>query len=245
MKKIIILGLVIFAIIIGIKLSVKLDGMTFVFLGDSLIEGYGNDNKGVDYYLSEYLPNSMLINNSKSGSTITDNTGTDNIILINQIKSLEINPDIIIFNGGANDIMGYALEYLNNDLKKEIGIVDPNLNNISGDTVIGDLEEAIIEMQKEYPEAKLCYVQMFLMDDATINIITNDEEKKLEIKKRRNEFYGQIEILCQKRNVDYIDVTDKFVGTGTKYRQDDGIHLRENGYKLIVPYILDELKKII
>ena len=141
--------------------------------------------------------------------------------------------------------MGYELGFLNNDLKKEIGTIDSNLNNISKYTVIGDLEEAIVEMQTKHPEAKLCYVQMFLMDDETIDIITKDENKKPEIKKRRKEFYEQIEILCKKRNVAYIDVTDKFVGTGTKYRQDDGIHLKESGYQLIMPYILEELEKII
>lgn len=242
-KYLIILVLLIMVIIVGIKLSTRLDGKTIVFLGDSLIEGYGNENKGIDYYFAEYLPHSILINNSKSGSTITDNTGTDNIILINQIKSLTINPDIIIFNGGTNDIMGYALGFLNNDLKKEIGTVDQNLNNISDNTVIGDLEEAIVEMKKKYQSAKLCYVNMFLMDEETIDIIANDEEKKPEIKQRRDEFYEQIEILCQKWNIVYIDITDKFVGTGTKYRQDDGIHLREAGYKLIVPGILEELEK--
>ena len=244
-KYLIIFILLIMVIIVGIKLYTRLDGKTIAFFGDSLIEGYGNENKGIDYYFAEYLPHSMLINNSKSGSTITDNTGTDNIILINQVKSLTINPDIIIFNGGANDIMGYELGFLNNDLKKEIGTIDSNLNNISKDTVIGDLEEAIVEMQRKHPEAKLCYVQMFLMDDETIDIITKDENKKPEIKKRRKEFYEQIEILCKKRNVAYIDVTDKFVGTGTKYRQDDGIHLKESGYQLIIPYILEELEKII
>ena len=61
------------------------------------------------------------------------------------------------------------------------------------------------------------------MDEETIDIITNDEEKKPEIKQRRDEFYEQIEILCQKWNIVYIHITDKFVGTGTKYRQEDGI----------------------
>ena len=132
-----------------------------------------------------------------------------------------------------------------NNLKKEIGIVDENPNNISDqNTVIGDLEEAIVELQKKYPASKLCYLQLFLIDDPTIDIITLDESKKPEMRSRRDSLYEQIEILCKKRNVNYIDVSDKFVGKGTIYRQNDGIHLKEEGYQLITHYILEKLEEI-
>ena len=53
-------------------------------------------------------------------------------------------------------------------------------------TVIGDLEEAIVELQKRFPDAKLCYLQMFLIDDPTIDTITLDESKKPEMRERRD-----------------------------------------------------------
>lgn len=125
----------------------SLEGKNIAFLGDSLVEGYGNNYKGFDYYMQISLPNSTFINNSRSGSTVTDNTGTDNIIMINQVKTLTENPDIIIFNGGINDVIGYGLEFLNNDLKKEIGQVSLE-GNIDKTTVMGDFEEVILELQK-------------------------------------------------------------------------------------------------
>ena len=85
---------------------VSLDGKTIGFLGDSLIKGYGNEKGGFMNYLSLELPNTMMNDASKSGSTITSNTGTDNIIMFNQIENLtgESKPEIVVLDGGANDM---------------------------------------------------------------------------------------------------------------------------------------------
>lgn len=83
----------------------SIDGKTIVFLGDSLMAGYGNNDRGFEYYWKSALPNSTLINHARGGSTITDNTGDDDIVILNQVKSLNnVNPDVIIFDGGANDL---------------------------------------------------------------------------------------------------------------------------------------------
>lgn len=216
-----------------------LEGKTIAFIGDSLIEGYGNDFHGFDFYLAKSLPNTNFINNAKSGSTITDNSGTGNIIMLNQAKTLEGNPDIIVFDGGANDIMGYSLGFLNQDLKKEIGRVGEN-----GETVISDLEEVILELKERFSNAKLCYFQAFLLDDETISHLTQDENAKNEIKARRDIFYEEVQKMCTKWNIQYLDVSDKFVGTETAYRKDDWIHINEAGYELLTPYLLEKLKEM-
>lgn len=144
-----------------------LENKTIAFIGDSLVRGYGNDDKGFDYYLGLELSNTNFVNNSKSGSTITSNSGEDNIVMINQAKTIEGNPDVIVFDGGANDIMGYSLGFLNNDLKKEIGSSGDN-----SDSVINDLQNVIIEMKNAYPNAKLCYIQPFLLDEETVLNLT-------------------------------------------------------------------------
>ena len=144
-----------------------LENKTIAFLGDSLVRGYGNDDNGFDYYLSLELKNTNFINNSKSGSTITSNSGEDNIIMINQAKSLIGNPDIIAFDGGANDIIGYSLGFLNNDLKKDIGFADG-----SEDSVITDLKNVIVELKSSYPNSKLCYIQPCLLDEETVSHLT-------------------------------------------------------------------------
>lgn len=219
----------------------NLDGKTIAFLGDSLIEGYGNDYKGFEYYIQSRLPNSKIINNSRSGSTVTDNSGTDNIIMLNQVKTLTGEPDIIIFNGGINDVIGYGLEFLNNDLKKDIGEVKLD-EATPKTTVMGDFEEVIIQLKEKYPNAQLCYLQLFLMDDETLEKITKSKDNIPDIKLRRDEFYNQIKILCKKNNVKYIEISDNSIETEKKYRQDDWIHLKEEAYETITPYILESLK---
>lgn len=226
-----------------------LDGKTIAILGDSLMKGYGNDDRGFADYLSLELPNTIFNDVSKSGSTITDNSGTDNIVMINQAENLkqagDPKPDIILLDGGANDIMGYALGFLNNDLKKEIGTVDINSNTVSQeDSVVVDLEEVVIKLKNDFPNAKLCYLQPFLLDDETIDHLTNDETAKQEIKERRDSFYTEIPKICKKWNIEYLDVSNKFVGTGTTYRQEDWIHIKEEGYQLLVPDIISFLKNI-
>lgn len=226
-----------------------LDGKTIAILGDSLMKGYGNGDRGFDYYLSCELPNTIFHNVSKSGSTITDNSGTDDIVMINQAENLkqagEPKPDIILLDGGANDIMGYALGFLNNDLKKEIGTVDINSDTVSqGDSVVVDLEEVIMKLKNDFPNAKLCYLQPFLLDDETINHLTNNQTAKQEIRLRRDSFYTEIPKICKKWNIEYLDMSNRFIGTGTIYRQDDWIHIKEDGYNLLIPDLLKKLKEM-
>lgn len=234
--------LVCFIAIISNFVDGNINGKTIALIGDSLMEGYGNDLKSFEYYFSKDLPDSKFINLSKDGATITNNSGGDRPI-INQVKLLTGEPEIIIFDGGANDIIDYGLGFLANDLKKEIGIVDVNSYTLSNNnTVINDFEEIIIEMKNKFPNAKIYYLQLFLIDDMTIDNITLDESKKPEMRTRRDELYEQIEIACKKWNITYIDISDKLIGTGTKYRQEDWIHLKEEGYQMITPYILENLK---
>ena len=62
------------------------------------------------------------------------------------------------------------------------------------------------------------------------------------MKARRDALYSQIKVLCEKRGVGYIDVANKFVETEKKYRQDDWIHLKEEGYQVLTKYILEKLQ---
>ena len=246
MKKVIIIVCISLVILIAIISNIsdnELDGKTIAFLGDSLMSGQGNSDRSFEYYFQNLVPNSKLINNSKSGATIASNTGTGNMIILNQAKSLKGNPDIIVIEGGANDIIVYGLGFLSNDVKKEIGIVNKEGKSDSN-TVIGDFEEIITTLKNKFPDSKICYLNMFLIDDATIDKITLDESKKPEMKERRDTLYSQIKEVCKKMNVSYIDVTNKFVGTETKYRQNDYIHLKEEGYQMITPYILENLEEL-
>lgn len=228
----------------------SLDGKTIAFLGDSLVRGYGNDDKGFDSYLLQELPNTTFMNFSKSGSTITDNTGTDDIIMKNQVQNLKansitVNPNIVVFDGGANDVMGYSLGFLNRDLQKEIGSVNMTTNGVTeGESVISDLEEVVQSLRNMFPNAKLCYVQPFLLDDETISHLTQDENAKQEILNRTYAFFAQVQNVCQKWDVEYVDLAQNFAGKGSLYKQEDWIHINDAGYQLMMPILAQKLKEM-
>lgn len=236
--------LLITIIIISNFFDGSLDGKKIVFVGDSIMSGYGNNEKSFEYYFKQALPNSNLVNFAKGGATISDNSPSE-LVIKNQVEEITGSPDIILFEGGANDIIDYAIGFLDKSLEKPIGTIDLNTSNASDEnTVMADFEELIIVLKDKFPEAKLCYLQIFLIDDTTIDNITLDESKKPEIRQRRDELYEQVKIACQKWGVSYIDVSDKFIDTKTIYRQSDWIHINEVGYERLTPYILEKLKEI-
>lgn len=244
-KKILIIIILIIAVaIISNFVDKDLDGKKIVFMGDSIMAGYGNNQKSFEYYFKQSLPNSNFINLAVDGATISTNSPS-NLVIKNQIDEITGDPDIILFEGGANDIIDYAIGFLNKDLEKEIGIIDvDNLSPLTDNTVMADFENIIVTLKEKFPNTKLCYLQIFLIDDTTIDNITLDESIKPEIRQRRDDLYSQIKLACQKWEIYYIDVSDKFIDTGTSYRQDDWIHITEIGYERLTPYILEKLKEI-
>lgn len=223
-----------------------LNGKSIAMIGDSLIEGYGNENGGLNVYLAKKMPNAQYSNYSKSGSTVTNNTGDGNIIMANQARSIGVNPNIILFDGGVNDIIGYDMNFLNVDLKKPIGTIDLDNPGVSQDnSVMADFEEVVQILKSRFPNAELCYVQLCLLDDTSINMLAKQVEHKDEMKQRRDELFSQIKLLCQKWDINYLDLSSKFVGTGIQYRQEDWLHINEEGYKLVAPYILSYMAESI
>ena len=242
---IVIAFIVIFSIISGVYTNmVSLDGKQIAILGDSIMSGYGNDDHSFDYYLKDYIDGATFINNARGGSTITENTGDDEIVLVNQVKSLERNPDVIVLNGGANDIFGYALGFLDNSKKLEIGSIDKETKEVSNpNTVLGNLENVFKEIKAKFPSAKICFTSVLLIDEDTISNITKDESKKPDIRDRRDKFFEGVPILCEKYGVYFADLSDLFVGHNEIYRQPDWIHMTETGYKKVTPFLYEHLKK--
>lgn len=247
MKKKAIIGIVVFIILIAIISNFvdnDLNGKEIAFVGDSIMEGYGNNKKSFEYYFKQDLPNSTLINVAKSANTISTNSPS-NLVIKNQIPEIKGAPDIIMFEGGANDIIAYLIGFLDKSLQKPIGTINLESDEPSKEnTVMADFEDLILSLKEKFPDAKLCYLQIFLIDDTTIDNITLDESKKPEMRQRRDDLYREVKLACDKWDVSYIDVSDKFIETGTMYRQPDWIHINEIGYERLTPYILEKLKEI-
>ncbi len=246
-KKVIIIVLIIIVLsaIISNFVNQDLNGMDITVIGDSIMKGYGNEDKGFEHYFSKNLYRSKINNYAQDAATLSDNNGTSYTVIKDEINSIKGYPQIILLDGGANDIMGYNIGTYPYSNQKEIGKVNTETEDVTtGDTVVNNFEETIKILKEKYPLSKICYVQMFLIDDETINHITVNEAIKPELKQRRDDLWKEIKIACEKWQIDYIDVSSKFSNTGLKYRQEDWIHINDVGYKYITPYVIKELDKI-
>ena len=75
-------------------------------------------------------------------------------------------------------------------------------------------------------------------------MIQLDGSLRPKLASRRDEFLGQIKKVCEKWKIDYIDVSSKFIGSKSQYRQADYVHIKDVGYQYITPFVLEELNKI-
>ena len=108
------------------------------------------------------------------GSTISDNTPGEYRTIKEQAETLKNgqqaagidNIDLIVFDGGGNDIISYGSSGIDVSLRKEIGTIDKsNSSPSTEDTVAADFEEIINIFQNNYPNSKICYLQPLLLDD--------------------------------------------------------------------------------
>lgn len=138
-----------------------LEGKNIVWLGDSLIRGYGNNDKGFPEYFSE-LTKSICTNGSTSGSTITIDSPIPMYDQVNTMISMKDTyfqqVDMIILDGGGNDCIGYYIGSFSIDTMKEIGTVNMNETVTSTDSVISDFETIINALKTNFPNAKIMYV---------------------------------------------------------------------------------------
>lgn len=174
-----------FSATLGIDTAQKIDEQVVdlsdkktIWLGDSIIAGYGNDNGGFPEYYKTQTSAANTINRGFGGSTISDNTpqvNADPITIMSSINYLTNNialyqdVDLIVLDGGGNDSMLYDLDAAYGSYKKEIGTV-----GVSGNTVINDYVKIIDTLQTNFPNAKILYIQPFSYSQEAIeNLVFN------------------------------------------------------------------------
>lgn len=150
-----------------------------LWFGDSLMRGYGNNNNGFPEYFAQ-ITGLESINASFSGATITDNTteasGSSNpLTLKDQIELVLSRPDVVIpseielivLDGGGNDILAYEIAGVDESYKKEVGTV----SDTTSDTVINDFREVINRLRQNFPNAKILFTKPIPMDSTFFEII--------------------------------------------------------------------------
>lgn len=202
-----------------------------LIIGDSIGAGYGY-NGGFANLISEDFPHSEVRNASIVGSTISD-ANIYNQILKTYQGGYE--PDIIIIDGGGNDLLqGKQLGGFNYDNYDSTGYGE----DFDRSTVIGSLEHLFTVVQTFLPNAKCIFTNTYKIRPFD----ASDDGTSMPVYSEQKTFWEKIEEVCLKYSVLYVD----FYGScnfnpanNAQYNlyMADFLHINEAGYRKLWPLL--------
>lgn len=153
--------------------------------GDSISNGNGNNDIGYAELIGVDF-NMDVKDYAINGLTMADRDG---IILsvpyqVNKAISENSNADIILLEGGTNDISHNI----------PIGVLTDNWNGTGFDTktFLGALEKSIYDLKKAYPKATTIYVIVHKMSSRDLT--------------KQKEYHDAIVLACDKWSIPYVDI---------------------------------------
>ena len=113
-----------------------------------------------------------------------------------------------------------------------IGVNDIS-HDLSTDSIVQMIEKNVTRIQRESPETKL-YLQSLLPIDESFNRYKKLTNKTYQIP----EINDRLKALAKEKKIDFIDLYPLFTEKGTNVLRKeltyDGLHLKEEGYKIWV-----------
>ena len=212
--------------------ELKLVGKRVLVLGDSIAYGEGSSGSGIASILAEKY-GCLTENYAVSGATVIDSSNSilqqyEKIITDYTSTAFVCNPDYIIFDGGANDMV--------TDKLSELGTLSEYYGNeVTTDNFTGAFETLIRNLQTKFPQAKLIYFTNHRMQ--TRNKVNMDT------------YFNRAKEIMQKYGVEVVDITsisglNTCIGTQHTNYCPDKTHPNKDGYlKFYIPYIVDAMKK--
>ena len=201
---------------------------TIVAFGDSIVAGWGwKEGTGIIQPLKEKYPDATWINKAESGANMAVTSSPAHTPIVNQITSYTGAADVIILNGGVNDV--------NSNIS--VGNISTGYDDSFDETTFcGAMESAIQYLMTNYPEAVKLFLipHSFAKDNSYVDGIY---EKAIEI--------------CEKWEVPYLDMRKYLQIAMTaknkaKYTRNpntgegDGVHITEHVYRTRYSPIIDE-----
>lgn len=225
-----------------------------ILVGDSIMNGYGNDYKTFDYYLKDasfVSADSKSLNFSQNSSMLFTSPYVDEnqLILDTQIrkslfdKAANVKENAyIMINGGINDLT-HNLQYESYTL----GIESTDaFNNVSyfqdvmaTDNLISRIYNALSGVGMTFPKAKIVYIKPRLIPDG----VSSEYYKDVTLINEDITLFNQaIDIWYQRigkskyPNITLIDANDYVLESDLRYStySNDGVHWKESAYKKIV-----------
>lgn len=206
-----------------------------IVLGDSIAFGEGSGGDGIASLLAEKC-GCTTKNYAVSGATVVQSSNCllqqyDKLISDHTNGSVFLcEPDYIVFDGGANDMVTGKLSKLG-DLSDYYG------NTLSTDNFTGAFETLIRNLQTTFPKTKLIYFTNHHMQ--TRNKVNMDT------------YFGRAKEIMQKYGVEVVDIysiSGLNTAHGTQHAEyvPDRTHPNRKGYlKYYLPYIVNAMNNSI
>ena len=225
-----------------------------VLIGDSIMNGHGNDNKTFDYYFKEagLIPeNFKSLNFSKDSSMLfySEYVDESQLILDAQIRKYLFekvgnvkDEAYIIFNGGINDLI-HNLQYSNYSLgvtsEDEFNDVSYFTNVMSSDNLVKRIYDALSGLGMTFSNSKIVYIKPRVLPEG----VTSEHYKDTaSINDDIVLFNKAVDIWYQRigkskyPNMIIIDSNDYVSESDLRYsvNSNDGVHWLESAYQKIV-----------
>lgn len=208
-----------------------LNSKKILIAGDSVAFGYGWEG-GFKNLIEEDFRGAEVKNVAVSGAKLTQNQILQEIS--NAIYTQGFQPDIVIFDGGWNDLME-GVETGTVDFDTYDGTQNSNSNN-----VLGALEYLFSQFQNLFPEIQLVYFSIY-----KIVPFTGDSKTMPSYSEQRS-FNESIKSVCQKYGVAFVDfwncgaVTPSVSNNAYTFFY-DFMHVNEAGYRMLWPVLKEKL----
>lgn len=219
-----------------------LDGMTMYCDGDSVAQGVGTKILGEDFYsYCNYVTDEHdleTLNRAVSGTTLAkqeDKLNKDNKSILERVEEMQGNYDVVLIEGGFNDVF-QSIEL------GEMTDINDKSGNYDEFTTAGALESICYFLNKNYTDS----IKLFVICHT---ILDNESQ---------NTYWNTIRQILDKWNIEYVDIStetdfsninDEITTQYFKYKESisrgDAIHpLKYAHQKVYGPLVSEKLNEL-
>ena len=207
----------------------KMTDKSIIYFGDPITEGGTNNGISWTNYINDILKFKKSVNASKGGATFSQEN-LENMIVTQVLEHKDEKYDYILLQGGINDAkIPVALGEFTDSYQ---------LQDFDLSTYTGMLDATFYYLTKYYKGSSIGVMIMYptpYADEYGWTGKTGEPE----------EYFDALIKICEKWGIPYIDFYDKDLATViTKNELLDGVHLTDQGYQKISPYLANFIQTL-
>ena len=204
------------------SVSNEFDGKKILIVGDSIMYGFLWEG-GFKNLIEEKYPSAMVLNNAVTGTTLSNNQ-----IFTQIVSALDAGfvPDIILMDGGGNDMLqNFAM-----------GKLKDNPSDFDITTVLGALETLFATLITNHPTIKTYFMGIYQLSQSS------GDGANVPYYLEQLDWWNNIKSCCVKYGIPYIDMFSSGTINGANAGHVatyviDNIHINEAGYRRLFPII--------